>query len=220
MTTTPTPYVALEDGQKALPPPTYNSHSTKNKPPFCRCIFCFCIFLLFLILTLLLLAFYFYTVNHPQVPSYTVEDLEVKAFGSQPDFTFETQFLVTVKADNPNGNIGIIYGEDSSVNVLYDGTDVCSGKLPNFHQGPMNVTMMKVDLVGKSEFGSGLQEAYRKSSQIPLLVMVRAPVRIVVGEYTLREMKVFVNCLLVVDNLAPNKKLNIVSSNTTFEYEF
>lgn len=154
------------------------------------------------------------------MPSYTVENLEVKAFDWQPNFTLETQFVVTVKAYNPNSKIGLVYGEDSSVNVVYNGTDVCSGKLPHFHQGPLNVTIMKVDLVGKSESGSDFQEASRRNSQIPLLVKVKVPVSIVAGDYPLREYKAFANCTLVVDNLAPNNKINIMSSNTTIDYEF
>lgn len=80
--------------------------------------------------------------------------------------------------------------------------------------------MMKLDLVGESEFGSGLQEAYRQNSKVALLVKVKVPVTIVVGEYPLREVKVFVNISLLVDNLRLNNNMNIVSSNMTFDYQF
>ncbi|EPS64077.1 hypothetical protein M569_10704, partial [Genlisea aurea] len=103
--------------------------------------------------------------------------------------------------------------------VEYSGSNLCTGKLPSFYQGHRNVTTIDVELSGKSEFGSGLQEALmdsRKSHKIPLLVKVRVPVGVVIGGIHLRPATVLVNVTLVVDNLAPNKKIGILSSNTTF----
>ncbi|KAK6157190.1 hypothetical protein DH2020_011438 [Rehmannia glutinosa] len=221
------------NGNRPPPPPPYghrniprynSSYKKKSGGNTCfRCICCCycCLFLLIVILAAL--AFYFYTIDHPKIPSYKVENLEVKAFDLMPDFSLKTDFLVTVRADNPNNNIGFIYGDGSSVDVFYNDSDLCSGKLPFFHQGHKNTTFMKIDLTGKSEFGSGLQEALsesRKNGKIPLLVRVRVPISVVVGEFPLRQFKVFVNCSLVVDNLAPGKKIGILSSNTTFDFEF
>lgn len=232
MATVENPYVKMEkyigdNGELiGLHPPIYpiypkNKLSGKN---FCRLIISLCIFLFLLILNLMLIYFYLFTATNSQVPSYTVENLHLKSFNSTSNLTSQTQFLVTVKADNPNTDIGfILSGEDSAVNVVYNDTDVCSGKLPHFIQGPMNVTVMKVELVGKSELGAALQEAASRNnsqSQIPLLVKVKVPVRIVAGEYPLSDFRAFVNCTLVVDNLAPNRKINILSSNTTIGYEF
>ncbi|KAI3457238.1 hypothetical protein Pfo_013901 [Paulownia fortunei] len=224
MNASPPPYVILEgnqNGSRVPPPyhrnvPRYNSNYRKKSSArsclrWICCCYC-CLFLLIVIIAIL--AFYFYTIYKPQIPSYKVEDLEVKAFDLRPDFSLKAEFLVTVKADNPNSNIGFIYGKDSSVNVIYSNNDLCTGKLPNFHQGHKNTTLMKVDLTGKSEFGSGLQEAFaesRKDRKIPLLVRVNVPVTVVVGEFPLRQFKVFVNCSLLVDNLEPNKKIGILS---------
>ncbi|KAL2456379.1 Late embryogenesis abundant (LEA) hydroxyproline-rich glycoprotein family [Forsythia ovata] len=229
----PPPYVMLEgsSGNNFRPPPyrrnvpRYNSDYKKKSGgrSLCRficCCYC-CLFLVIIILALLVV--YFYAVYEPEMPSYKVEKLEVKAFDVQPDFSLNTEFLVTVKADNPNSNIGFIYGKDSSVIVMYTDSNLCTGKLPSFHQGEKNTTIMQVDLKGKSEFGSGLQEAYtvnRDNKRIPLLVKVKVPVSVVVGNFPTRQFVVFVNCSLLVDNLAPNKKISIISSNTTFDLKF
>uniref|UniRef100_A0A5B7B544 Uncharacterized protein n=1 Tax=Davidia involucrata TaxID=16924 RepID=A0A5B7B544_DAVIN len=200
--------------------PRYESISNQKRQGNCclRCIcYCYC-FLFILIFVCAGVLFYFYVVMQPQMPSYQVQALEVKAFNVQMDFSLNTEFLVTVKAENPNKNIGFIYGKDSSVTVSYTDSTLCSGKLPAFRQGHENITMMKVDLKGKSEFGSGLQEALmenKNSKRIPLLVMVKAPINIVLGEIQMRQFVVHVNCSLVVDNLSPNKKIGILSSNYT-----
>jgi hypothetical protein len=75
--------------------------------------------------------------------------------------------------------------------------------------------MINIALAGTSPFGSGLQAALmenRHTGRIPLLVTVYAPVNVVVGNFKLRRIKVYVNCTLVIDNLQPNKKVGILSS--------
>ena len=82
---------------------------------------------------------------------------------------------------------------------------------------------MKVVLKGDSEFGSGLQEALmdnRHTGKIPLLVRVKVPVSVVLGNLPLRQVVVFVNCSLVVDNLQPDKKAKILSSEYTYDVQF
>uniref|UniRef100_A0A5B7B5F0 Late embryogenesis abundant protein LEA-2 subgroup domain-containing protein n=1 Tax=Davidia involucrata TaxID=16924 RepID=A0A5B7B5F0_DAVIN len=152
--------------------PRYESISNQKREGNCclRCIcYCYC-FLFILIFVCAGVLFYFYVVMQPQMPSYQVQALEVKAFNVQMDFSLNTEFLVTVKAENPNKNIGFIYGKDSSVTVSYTDSTLCSGKLP---------------------------------------------INIVLGEIQMRQFVVHVNCSLVVDNLSPNKKIGILSSNYT-----
>uniref|UniRef100_A0A6N2M2E7 Late embryogenesis abundant protein LEA-2 subgroup domain-containing protein n=1 Tax=Salix viminalis TaxID=40686 RepID=A0A6N2M2E7_SALVM len=105
--------------------------------------------------------------------------------------------------------------------VAYSDSTLCSGKLPAFHQPGVNTTLIQVVLTGKSEFGSGLQEALmdnRETGKIPLLVMVSAPISVVLKSFPLREVVVNVNCSLVVDNLAPNKKVRILSSEYAYAF--
>ncbi|KAG6657940.1 hypothetical protein CIPAW_04G124500 [Carya illinoinensis] len=111
----------------------------------------------------------------PKVPSYAVEDFNVHAFNFQSDMSLFTEFVVTIKADNPNENIGFVYGKNSLILVSYSDSDLCSGKLPAFYQPKKNVTEMSISLQGTSPFGSGLQEALmenRHTGRIPLLVRV------------------------------------------------
>ncbi|GMP54488.1 hypothetical protein CsSME_00019650 [Camellia sinensis var. sinensis] len=210
-------------GSNLRPPPYrrnvpryHSAHHPKKRTNCClKCICCCCCFIILFLLILVSLVFYFYTFYKPQMPSYQVQGLTVQAFSLQPDFSLVSEFLINVKADNPNDHIGFIYGKDNSVVVAYEDSTLSSGKLPSFHQGHNNATMMNVLLKGKSEFGSGLQEALmqnRNSGKIPLLVLVKVPVSLILAEIPMRHFVVFVNCSLVVDNLSPNKKIRILSS--------
>ncbi|PKI32065.1 hypothetical protein CRG98_047537 [Punica granatum] len=227
----PPKYVMLPENQGSIRPPPYRrnvpryqSKSHKSGGNCClRCICCCYCFLVLLIFLLGTLAFYFYAVYQPQVPSYKVEEFTTAHFDMKPDFSLYTEFAVTVKADNPNSKIGFTYGKDSSVEVVYQDSTLCSGQIPAFHQGYKNVTMIKVILKGKSDFGSGLQEALmdnRKSGKIPMEVKVTVPVSVVIGEFPLRQFKVQVTCNLVVDNLTPNKKAGILSNECFPKVEF
>ncbi|XP_057953952.1 NDR1/HIN1-like protein 6 [Malania oleifera] len=224
----PPAYVMLSDQNGSIRPPPYRRnipryHSTSHKSSGCSCLrcicCCFCV-LFVLIFIFAALAFYFYAVYQPQVPSYKVEDFGVRAFSFGDAFSLHTEFMVTVKAENPNAHIGLIYGQNSSVDVEYSNSTLCSGKLPAFYQGHKNTTVLQVPLKGTSEFGSGLQQAMmdnRHNGKIPLLVKVKVPVRVVVGSLPLRQLFVFVNCSLVVNSISPNQKIRILSSKYNVE---
>jgi len=83
--------------------------------------------------------------------------------------------------------------------------------------------MMKIDLEGNSPFGSGLQEALienRHTGRIPLLVQVKAPVHVVLDQFALWSVDVYVNCSLVIDKLSPDKKVKILSMKYNYWAEF
>ncbi|KAJ4981731.1 hypothetical protein NE237_032568 [Protea cynaroides] len=182
----PPKYVMLSEKGGSLPPPPcrrniprYHSPAPKKRGGSCfKCLFCFSCFFLILILILVSISFLLYGLYNPKIPTYNVQGLDVGAFEVQPDLSLYTEFIINVKAENPNEKIGITYGKDSAVSVIYSDSTLCSGKLPAFHQGQKNTTLMKVVLRGKSEYGSGLQEAFnenQRTGRIPLLIMVRVP---------------------------------------------
>ncbi|XP_022148010.1 NDR1/HIN1-like protein 6 [Momordica charantia] len=220
-------YVMLSDSQASLRPPPYRRniprYHSKSHGGGCGCCFkciccCYC-FLFFLIFALIGFGYFLWSYYSPQIPSYKVSDFSVHAFDVKPDFSLHTEFIVIVRADNPNNNIEFVYGKDSSVSVLYSKSQLCAGKIPNFRQPSKNVTDINILLSGNSEFGSGLQEALmqnRHSGKIPLFVQVKVPVTVVVGGFSFRKITVLVNCSLVVDNLSPNKKAGILSTNYSY----
>ncbi|XP_009606975.1 NDR1/HIN1-like protein 6 [Nicotiana tabacum] len=198
----------------------YYEERPRGGNPCLKCICCCYCILFFIILLVSALAFYFYTVYQPKLPHYNVEALEVKEFGYQPDFTLTMAIIVTIKAENPNKAIELTYGEASSMNVTYTDSTLCSGKLPAFHQGHKNTTIIQVELKGKSQFGSGLYEAMQeneKNGKVPLLVIVKVPVEVLFGTRRLKQFNVLANCSLIVNNLKAGKKAEIVESKFTYK---
>ena len=197
----------------------YSSGRPKRSGNYClRCICCCYCFLFILIIILAGLSLYFYTILKPQVPSYKVQSIHVKNFEALPDFSLKTEFIVNVEANNPNSHISLIYGEESNVILWYRDQNLSQGKLPAFRQGTNNITMMHVDMNGKSKIEPGLQEALsqdEKNKMIPMTVQVQAPITIVVGKFRLREFVVYVNCSLTLDSLSADKKPEIISSTYT-----
>lgn len=208
-------------------PPRYNSQhpslqsSSGNGCLKCICCCYCCLFSLIFILTIV--AYILYVSFKPEVPKYNIKNFQVNSLNILPDFSLNIEVTALVKADNPNSHIGFKYGKESSVIVNYKGTTLCSGKLPAFSQPNDNITIFTVGLRGQTEVGSGLQEslmADRKAGKIPLLVMIKAPIIVVLQSFPLREVVASINCSLVVDNLAPDKPINILSSKYDYDVSF
>ncbi|RZC65412.1 hypothetical protein C5167_009102 [Papaver somniferum] len=223
----PPKYVMLSEngGDAGVRPPPYRRnipryHSTaqpyKKKGNCClKCICCFYCFLFILIFGVSAFVFYVHAIYQPKMPTYKVDHIGIGAFDLQADFSLYTEFDVTVRAENPNERITIFYAPESSIAITYSDSTLCTGKIPTFKQGHQNVTFMDIVLKGKSEFGSGLQEALldnRKTGKIPLLIIVRAPIVIEMGDLPLKQVTFLVNCSLVIDSLTPRKQVKILST--------
>lgn len=75
---------------------------------------------------------------------------------------------------------------------------------------------MNLVLKGKSVFGSGPQEALmgnKKTGRIPLDISVKAPIVLDFGSLKTMEVKVLVDCHLIVNSLSPNEEIKILSSD-------
>ncbi|KAM3301797.1 NDR1/HIN1-like protein 6 [Capsicum chacoense] len=209
-------------------PPPYEGqyyHDEKRRGG-CSCIRCICCcycILLLIVIVIAALAVYLYVYFKPKVPTYKFQSFDVKDFGYQPDFSVNADFIITIKAENPNTKIALIYGEASSINVTYSDSTICTGKLPAFHQGPKNTTILQIELKGKSTFGSGLYDALQaneKNGKIPLKVMIKVPVEVVLESLKLRQFIVFVNSTLIVHDLKPGKKPEVENSEPTIQVKF
>lgn len=219
-----------------VPPPGYgNGVHHQRLPPYgkpkkssgnaCfKCICCCYGILIALLIILAALTFYFYLEYKPEIPSYKVKNMDVKSLSVDPkDLTINVNFIVYAEANNPNSHIGFKYGQDSAVDVYYKKTNLCTGKLPSFEQGHKNITVMKIEMKGATDFGTELQDALKenqKNGQIPLLVTVKAPVSVILGSLQLREFTVHVKCHLVIDSLLTGTKPRIVSSRYDIDASF
>jgi len=159
---------------------------------------------------------YVYFTYKPKPPSYSMTNMSVSQFDfSASDLTLYVKLVASVRAENPNEEIGIIYDEGSRTVVSYRGTPLCSGKLPAFLQAPKNVTVMDIAMEGRHGFGSGLQGALEESEKegnVPLDVFVSVPVQLQFGTYETMKVRVNLHCALVVDSISPKKKPTIKSA--------
>ncbi|GAB4824974.1 hypothetical protein Ancab_007847 [Ancistrocladus abbreviatus] len=201
----------------------YNGHHSSGSCCI-RCICCFYCLLFLLIIALVGAFIYAYTIYNPTLPSYQITEFNVASFDVKPDFSVYTNFQVTIRAENPNQIIGLRYGEDNNVAIMFKDSVLCTGKLSNFHQGHKSVIMIKILLKGNSTLGSGLQEALKESEQagrISLFVSMRVPIFIVIASrFPLRQFIAKVNCKMVVNSLKPSKKPEILSTEYSYDFEF
>ncbi|XP_021717301.1 NDR1/HIN1-like protein 6 [Chenopodium quinoa] len=183
---------------------------------FICCVYCLLFLLIFFMALGLVLTYTFYK---PKIPIYKLEDFSVTSFNVQPDMSIGTHFMITVRAENPNTRIGFIYGKDSTITVSFEGSVLCSGKMPAFHQGHENVTMINIPLAGNAVFGSELHKVLtddQHQGRIPLIVQVKVPVTVVMDTIPLRQFEFHVSCHVTVDDLKPDKKPKILSTTYTF----
>jgi len=213
-----------------VPPPEnarrYEQYTRKKhrRNRHCCCL-CWFIGIIFILIALLGIATgIFYLVFRPKAPNYTIENITIRGINiTSPSSTtgISPEFDVTVKADNPNDKIGISYEKDSSAEIFYKDTRLCNGILPSFYQPSNNVTMFKTMLKGNgvkmsSEDQRTLVKAQTKQ-EVPLMVKLRAPVKIKVGSVKTWKITVKVDCDLMVDKLTANAK--IVYRSCTFRVD-
>ncbi|MED6183068.1 hypothetical protein PIB30_034613 [Stylosanthes scabra] len=199
-----------------VPPPDnarrFAKYTKKSKRRFsCCCCFCWFIGVIFFIALLIgIAAGVLYLVFKPKSPHYSIDNIGIKAL-NLTTAVISPEFNVTVRADNPNGKIGIRYETDSSAEIFFNDVKLCDGVLPAFYQPSKNVTVFMTPLKGngiklKSEDEKALVDAQRKR-QVPLNVKLVAPVKIKVGSVKTWKITVKVNCDATVDRLTAQSKI-------------
>nr|POF03065.1 ndr1/hin1-like protein 13 [Quercus suber] len=196
-----------------VPPPEnanrYQALTRKSKTrrrPCCRCLCWSLGILAFLLALLAVSAAIFYLVVKPRSPNYSVDAISVSglnltaadAAASTASLKVSPEFDVTVRADNPNDKIGIYYEPKSSVEIYYDDPS-------------NNVTVFETALKGSgvvltSTVKNSLLQA-QSQGKVPLLLTVRAPVKIKVGSVKSWTITVKVDCDITVDSLTANAKI-------------
>ncbi|KAG8371076.1 hypothetical protein BUALT_Bualt13G0049300 [Buddleja alternifolia] len=191
----------------------------KNSRSCCRrcCCFTVCLLLLVIIATAIS-AGALYLVFRFKTPKYTVTNLAIKGMNLTSPASILPEFDVSIRAENPNGKVGIYYLKNSEVNVVYNGVKLSDGVLPVFYQPKKNVTVMQTELRGSDVvLGRSVKTALRNARnqrRVPFVVNVKAPVKIKVGSAKTWEINVKVKCDVVVDDL--NNRAKIVSKDCDY----
>jgi hypothetical protein len=166
----------------------------------------------------IIIALYYFL--EPHMPTYNLENINVRDFALQNNNKLHTEIFIVMKAENPNENIGFDYLENQ-VSIIYLGSEFCAGQFDPFVQLGNETTIFNMTLKGDSDFGPELQNQLlqdQNSGQIPLLIVVKVPIRLVIDDFIhLRKIVVNVNCALVIDKLQPNKSPKILKKEFTYD---
>ncbi|KAK7385866.1 hypothetical protein VNO78_31792 [Psophocarpus tetragonolobus] len=196
------------------------THRKNRRSRCCCCCYWLVGILLTLIVLLALAAGVLYLVFRPKAPIYSIESIAIRGINvtsRSSAAAISPEFNVTVKADNPNGKIGIRYLKDSSAEVFYNDARLCNGALPAFYQPSQNVTVFGTVLTGngielRREDERALMDAQSKQ-KVPLTVRIRAPVKIKVGSLSTWKITVKVDCDVTVNELTAQAKIGSKSCN-------
>ncbi|XP_071709475.1 NDR1/HIN1-like protein 6 [Rutidosis leptorrhynchoides] len=198
-----------------------------SKPPkrrsCCAQLLCWLLFLIIvLIICVGILAAIVYFGFDPKIPKYSVDGLTITRFGLDNDTSLYAQFNVNITARNPNSKIGIYYENGSKLSVSYMGTNLCEGSLPKFYQGHKNTTVLDVALTGQTRDAGGLMNsllAQQQTGSVPLVLRVRVPVKIKLGNLKLPKWKPVVRCKLDVNSLSTDNVIRIRDSSCSFKFK-
>lgn len=164
-----------------------------------------------------------YLVFRPESPNYSIDDIAIKGINTTASSAEISPAIdVVLRAKNPNDNIGIFYGKDSSVTVYYSDVELCNGAMPAFHQPSNNVTVFKTALTGPGiKLTASMKKALRdseKKGKVPLKLNMKAPVKFKVGSVKTWTLAVKFRCDVTVDKLTAEAK--IVSKDCEYGWKF
>ncbi|KAL3828648.1 hypothetical protein ACJIZ3_017450 [Penstemon smallii] len=222
----PATYVVQFPREQILryPPPEnarkfQNLTRRKNRRSCCRrcCCYTLCLLLL-LIIAAAVSSGVLYFVFRFKSPKYTVTNLAINGMDVTSASPISPRFDVTIRAENPNGKVGIYYLKDGAVRVFYNDVKLSDGFLPAFYQPKNNVTAMQAAVMGSDVvLGRNVRAQLRRAQsqrRVPFMVRVTAPVKIKVGSTKTWEITVKVKCDVVVDEL--NQGARIISNDCDY----
>ncbi|XP_030458731.2 NDR1/HIN1-like protein 13 [Syzygium oleosum] len=200
-----------------VPPPEnegrYGRRTRRENPrrPLRRCCCCSIAAVAALVVLLAAAAGVFYLVVRPRSPGYAVSGISIGGLNLTSSSPVSPAMDVAVRANNPNGKIGIYYLEGSSAEVYYADLKLCDGALPAFYQPANNVTVLDAALKGgamvlTSQVRQALASDQGQGS-VPLTVKVTAPVKLKVGAVKTWKITVKVTCDVTVDKLTATAQI-------------
>lgn len=151
-------------------------------------------------------------------PKYTVTKVSVRGMNLTSVAPISPGFDVSIRAENPNGEVDIYYLKDSAVSIFYNGVGLGDGVLADLYQPKKNVTVLQVTLTGSDVVLDGAAKTALRNAQrrgkVPLFVNVEAPIIFEVGSVKTWEVVAHVKCDVVLDML--NVKGKIVSKSCDY----
>ncbi|KAJ1688987.1 hypothetical protein LUZ63_013142 [Rhynchospora breviuscula] len=185
---------------------------TKYKPIQRRiqrgCCHCLCTSICLIVILLVTVGCILYFGFRPKAPTYSLTNLSISGF--EPLLTssvtpIDPSIVATVKTENPNKKLSILYQTNGIVSVYFDSTYLCSGDWPSFRQGPQNVTIFETNLTGSGILLTALNRdsivKAETNGSVPLTVYAKVPVKLKFSFITSWVITVRVTCDVAVTTL-------------------
>ncbi|GER54709.1 late embryogenesis abundant protein [Striga asiatica] len=149
-------------------------------------------------------------------PEYTVLALAIRGLNNLTSTSepISPEITVSIRAENPNGRVGIYYLDDGAAGVSCGGVELSGGRMAAFYQPRRSVAVVRVTLAGSGvELGGGnaaflaaLRSAERRQ-RVPLVVKVEEGVVFEVGSAKTWKMVIKLRCHVVVDALTEKAEI-------------
>ncbi|XP_042517657.1 NDR1/HIN1-like protein 13 [Macadamia integrifolia] len=197
-----------------VPPPenaAYLERQRKNPTPqkkrsMCSCILFPILILFILALILLLIVGITYFIVQPKKVNFSIQSLLTGNSHKNPEFD------VTLKAENPNGQMGVNCLKGGDASLSFKQNKISTGNPPAFSTEAKTSTRVRLVLSGlKGKLPSQLQKSMqgkgKKKESIALSLLVNIPVKMEIGVLTSWSMNMAVTCDLTVNTLAKGTRV-------------
>ncbi|XP_028755099.1 NDR1/HIN1-like protein 13 [Neltuma alba] len=127
-----------------------------------------------LVLALIIIALYF--IFKPKLPEFSVTKFEVKrpptSSSSKKNAHWVPNYLVSMRAKNPNGRSGLSYAKDGDVSMYYDSIVVATGEFPGLDQDPNASSQVKIELSGSKgrPLNADMRRSMNSTSKSPVAI--------------------------------------------------
>lgn len=195
-----------------LPPPSiYGRPRRQSTSSVGYCLALLCSVLVFFVILMGAAFLILFVVLQPKMPVYNIQNVRISSLNvtsraGNPvqnatkllhNPVLNTDIAFTIKAQNPNGRIGLHYKE-VSVYVSYQGTDFAQSHIAPFYQGHNTTTDVVADMKATNaplsdSAGQSLQAAIDKND-VPLFARINVKGAVQIGSWTLPSVTVHVWC--------------------------
>ncbi|XP_041017099.1 NDR1/HIN1-like protein 13 [Juglans microcarpa x Juglans regia] len=209
-----------------IPPPEnaviaerYRNPALRNKKKWqcssCCLWVCISVLLVVLVLGAIVVTFQLVLIN-PKNPTFDVERVAVKNNShSRNQLHSNPEYNITLRAKNPNGNVGILYKEGGVASLSFRQREIGTGNYPTFFQDHTDSTVFGIifhgsnNVVLPTEIEKSMNSQMQKV-QVTFSIKMDVPARLGnVGSLNRGSIKFVVACYFTVDTLA--KDTHIIS---------
>ncbi|CAN1171021.1 NDR1/HIN1-like protein 13 [Linum perenne] len=201
-----------------------NRQTTRRRRRFCggigggrRRLFFICAsFSALLLLLLTISTVVFLLVVRPRSPHYLIESVSIKGINSNSSSNSEIspQFEFKIRVHNRNKKMEMLYQQESTAAVYYNGIELGTGSGPVFEQGTDQVTTFRTGLKGDGILLTGaVQRSLRGAASFKL--SMKSPVMFRLEGVKSWTFTANVDCDVTVDKLTANA--TVVSQRCSYD---